>query len=135
MSDLKDNSIAADISELKEKFFSGRSAQEDEQVKHLYDELQNVIKKIIVNNFLSSDSGLAAELTEIFQSVVRGKFANSLMESFDKEIYFGFGNYLLSNANREKIPKLIHEYLNLFRFSSFLQKILLWLRRTNGKSL
>ncbi|RKY95143.1 MAG: hypothetical protein DRQ01_00540, partial [Ignavibacteriae bacterium] len=62
-------------------------------------------------------------LTEICKSVVPGEFANQLMESFDKEIFFGFGNYLLTIADKEKIHPLIHEYLNLFRFPSLLKKI------------
>ena len=123
MSDLKDNPLSAEVSDLKEKFFSGRSALEEEQVKLLYDELQSVIKNISDNDFLSSDTGLVIELTEILKSVVPGEFANSMMESFDKEIFFGFGNYLLANADKEKTGSLIHEYLNLFRFSSFLKRI------------
>jgi len=123
MSDLKDNPLSAEISDLKEKFFSGRSALEEEQVKLLYNKFQSVIKNIYKNDLLSTDTGLVTEFTEIFKSVVPGKFANSLMESFDKEILFGFGNYLLENADKDKINPLIHEYHNLLRFPSFLKKI------------
>jgi len=123
MSELKDNPLSTEISDLKEKFFSGRSALEEEQVKLLYKEFQSVIKNIPDNDLLSSDTDLVIELIEIFQSVVPGEFTNSLMECFDKEIYFSFGNYLLSNTDNEKINSLIHEYLNLFRFSSFLKRI------------
>ncbi|MEE9448431.1 MAG: hypothetical protein V3V72_00145, partial [Ignavibacteriaceae bacterium] len=89
MSDLKDNLLSADVSDLKEKFFSGRSALEEEQVKLLYRELQSVTKNITDNDLFSSDTGLVTELTEILQSVVPGEFASPLMESFDKEIFFG----------------------------------------------
>ena len=123
MSELKENPLSAEVSDLKEKFFSGRSALEEEQVKLLYKELQSVIKNISDNDLLSTDTGLVTELTEICKSVVPGEFANQLMESFDKEIFFRFGNYLLVNADKERIHSLIHEYLNLFRFSSFLKRI------------
>ncbi len=123
MSKFKDNPLSAKISDLKEKFFSGRSALEEEQVEQVYNELQSVIKNIADNDLLSSNPSLANELTEIFKSVVPDKFANPLMENFDKELFFTFGNYLLANAGKEKIYSLIHEYLNLFRFSSFLKRI------------
>ena len=79
MSDLKDNPLSAEVSDLKEKFFSGSSALEEEQVKLLYNELQSVIKNISDNDLLSSETDLVTELTEIFQSVVPGEFANSMM--------------------------------------------------------
>jgi len=123
MNDLNDNPLSAEITDLKEKFFSGRSALEEEQVKLLYNELQSVIKNIYKNDLLSSETGIVIELTEIFKSVVPGEFANPLMASFDKETFLGFGNYLLANAEKGKMHSLIHEYLNLFRFSSFLKKI------------
>ena len=47
------------------------------------------------------------------------------MENMDKDLFFGFGEYLtsLSNQSNEKIVSIIHNYLNLFRNSTFLQKI------------
>jgi len=123
MSDLKDNPLSAEVTDLKEKFFSGISALEGEQVKLLYKELQSVIKNISDNDLISTNPVLVTELTEICKSIVPGKFASPLMESFNKEIFFGFGNYLLANAEKGKTDLLIHEYLNLFRFSSFLKRI------------
>ncbi len=123
MNDLENTPGELNILELKEKFFSGKSALEEKQVNLLYSELQLVIKTITEKKLLSKDDLLAKELTEILSSIVPGEFANSLMESFDKEIYYGFGNYLKSVTHSEISSKLIHEYLNLFRFPSFLTRI------------
>jgi long-subunit acyl-CoA synthetase (AMP-forming)/predicted GNAT family acetyltransferase len=46
------------------------------------------------------------------------------MGEIDKEFYFSFGTFLNEQLPKnEKIEKLVHEYLNLFRFPSFLRRI------------
>ena len=47
------------------------------------------------------------------------------MDNMDKDLFFSFGEYLgsFSNQSNNKIVSITHNYLNLFRNSSFLQKI------------
>ena len=46
------------------------------------------------------------------------------MGEIDPEVYFSFGTFLNEQLTKnEKVEKLTHEYLNLFRFSSLLRRI------------
>ncbi len=46
------------------------------------------------------------------------------MGEIDKEVFFAFGAFLNERLTKnEKLEKLTHEYLNLFRFPSLLRRI------------
>ena len=61
----------------------------------------------------------------IFDGLFSSELANPFMENMDKDLFFSFGEYLASFSNEpsERIVSITHNYLNLFRNSSFLQKI------------
>ena len=63
-------------------------------------------------------------LLKIFIAAAQPAFAKQFMGEIDKEVYFLFGTFLNVQLTKgEKVEKLTHEYLNLFRFPSLLKRI------------
>ncbi|HQJ45743.1 MAG TPA: AMP-binding protein, partial [Ignavibacteriaceae bacterium] len=89
-------------------------------INDLLIELNSVTKNNNLNQPVISEVWLS-----ILNGLVAGGFSDDIMNSMDKDLFFDFGNYLASglvNSN-DKTDSIIHSYLNLFRYSSFLQKI------------
>ncbi len=118
------NKPNSSLSELNDKLLAGQASLEQKEIEELLINLRIELNRAVTNKHLSSESE-----TEIWQSIFNGLFsselANQFMESMDKDLFFSFGGYLTSSSNQsnEKIISIIHNYLNLFRNSAFLQKI------------
>jgi long-subunit acyl-CoA synthetase (AMP-forming)/predicted GNAT family acetyltransferase len=112
------------LTELNEKLLAGKASLEKNEISELLINLQIELGRTIS----SSKSDFEINLNNwqnIFTGIFNGELVNPFMEDMDKNLFFSFGEYLLSVSDpaEEKIISIIYNYLNLFRCSSFLQKI------------
>ncbi|MBE0551601.1 MAG: GNAT family N-acetyltransferase [Ignavibacterium sp.] len=118
------NQSNSSLTELNDKLLAGKAALEQKEIDEL---IINI--RIELSRALSSNQLAKVQNVEYWQNIFNGLFSSELatpfMENMDKDLFFGFGEYLgsLSKQSNEKIVSIIHNYLNLFRNSAFLQKI------------
>lgn len=116
--------LNSSLAELNDKLLAGKAALEQSEIDDL---LVNL--KIELNRAVSSNNLWYYVETDLWLNILNGltssELANAFMENMDKDLFFSFGDKLLSSENQsnEKIVLIIHNYLNLFRYSSFLKKI------------
>jgi len=112
---------------IKEKLFSGKAALEESDLNYLFKQFENELNETIRERLISTDNERVKLWCEVFEVVSAGDFADSLMFTLDKEIFYRFGHFIheeiKSDSANENVILLIHEYLNLFRTSSLLKKI------------
>ena len=115
------------LTPLREKLLSGKAALTDEEIQALSEQFGDELFYLSENRSLLNKNEFVATLCEILQDVAVGNFAEIIMSSINKESYYQFGSYIVEaiedNTNKIKLKSLAHEYLNLFRTSSFLKKI------------
>lgn len=118
------NQSNSSLSELNEKLLAGKAALEQSEIDDLIINLRIELNRAISDNHLNSQSEVEI-WQNIFNGLISSELANPFIESIDKDLFYSFGEYLssLSNQHDEKIISIIHSYLNLFRYSTFLQKI------------
>ena len=112
------------IKELNEKLLGGKASLEQNEINDLINDLLIELNSVTKNNNLNQPV-ISEVWLSILNGLVAGGFSDDIMNSMDKDLFFDFGNYLASglvNSN-DKTDSIIHSYLNLFRYSSFLQKI------------
>jgi long-subunit acyl-CoA synthetase (AMP-forming)/GNAT superfamily N-acetyltransferase len=118
------NQSNSSLAELNDKLLAGKAALEQSEIDDLIINLRIELSRAVGSNQLANEQDV-----EYWQNIFDGLFSSELaspfMENMDKGLFFGFGEYLgsLSNQSNEKIVSIIHNYLNLFRNSTFLQKI------------
>jgi long-subunit acyl-CoA synthetase (AMP-forming)/predicted GNAT family acetyltransferase len=116
--------MKSSLTEIRDKVLAGRSALEQNEaedlIKNLRTELSRAIKEQRFNFQLDLN-----EWADIFTSLFDAEIAEELMLKVDKDLFFTFGEYLnsLEMGNDNKVISIVHNYLNLFRVSGFLQKI------------
>jgi long-chain acyl-CoA synthetase len=112
------------LTEIRDKVLAGRSALEKNEVEDLINNLQIELNRAITGNHLNSEKP-QKQWEEIFSSLFSAEFAEDLMTAVDKDLFYAFGEYLngLNIKNNRSAVSVIHNYLNLFRVSAFLQKI------------
>ena len=118
------NKPNSSLIELSDKLLAGKAALEQSEIDDLIINLRIELSRAVSNNQLA-DKPEAESWQNIFNGLFSSEIANTFIESMDKDLFFEFGEYLtsLSNQSNEKIVSIIHNYLNLFRNSAFLQKI------------
>jgi len=118
------NQTNSPLNELNDTLLAGKAALEQSEVDDLLINLRIELSRAVSDKHINSESE-AESWQNIFNGLFSSELANPFMENMDKDLFFSFGEYLasLSNQSNEKIVSIIHNYLNLFRNSSFLQKI------------
>lgn len=103
-----------------------KDSLQEKEVEKLTGEVQQLLF-YVTKEKVKLDDELIYELIKIFQSIATSGNANSVMGKIDEEVYYKYGSQLKElNENDFKFKQtnlLVHEYLNLFRFPSFLVKI------------
>ncbi len=113
-----------ELKELNSKILSGSAALEKNEIEDLLIGLKKEL-----NHFVEKKQNIADSELENWASIFNGLFsselANRFIEEMDKDLFYSFGEQLSSYLNQtdEKIVSVIHNYLNLFRNSKFLEKI------------
>jgi long-subunit acyl-CoA synthetase (AMP-forming)/ribosomal protein S18 acetylase RimI-like enzyme len=115
--------ILGNIFSIAEKFISGIAPFGEKDISEQLDSFAETLRQIpFEKRSLSSDE--AEALHRIFIAAAQPSFAKQFMDEIDVEVYFSFGNLLNGQLTKnEKLEKLTHEYLNLFRFSTLLRRI------------
>jgi len=120
--------LKTNLSILKNTILSGKSALDEKQLQEVYEMFESFVKEAVEIDMLKEDEALT-EFREILASSIPAQLAYGMMEKINPDIYFNLGNYLynLLNgsevSNKNIITKVVHQYLNLFRLSQFLEKI------------
>jgi len=118
------NQSNTSLAELNEKLLAGKAALEQGEIDDLIINLRIELSRAVSGKQLSNEQD-AEHWRNIFDGLYSSELANPFMENMEKDLFFSFGEYLASilNPSEEKIVSITHNYLNLFRFSSFLHKI------------
>ena len=118
------NESNSSLTELNDKLLAGKASLEQSEIDDLIINLHIELNRAISDNHLNSQSEVEI-WQNIFNGLISSELANPFIESIDKDLFYSFGEYLssLSNQHDEKIISIIHSYLNLFRYSTFLKKI------------
>jgi long-subunit acyl-CoA synthetase (AMP-forming) len=118
------NQSNSSLLELNDKLLAGKAALEQSEIDDLIINLRIELSRALSTNQLANEQDV-----EYWQNIFNGLFGSELahpfMENMDRDLFFGFGEYLgsFSNQPNENIVSIIYNYLNLFRNTSFLQKI------------
>lgn len=112
------------LTEIRDKVFAGKASLEKNEVGDLINNLQIELNRSIKDDHLNSQKELK-QWEDIFSSLFSSEIAEEFMSAVDKELFFSFGEYLNSLNLKENTSavSVIHNYLNLFRVSAFLQKV------------
>ena len=116
--------INSSLAELNEKLLAGKASLEKGEIDDLLINLRIELNSAVNNKQLNSETN-AKNWQSILDGLFSSELANPFMENMDKDLFYSFGEYLISIAHQdnEKIVSITHNYLNLFRNSYFLQKI------------
>ncbi len=111
------------ITELKDQLLAGYASLEaneiDNLIINLKIELSQLVKKQQLNNKATPEIW-----KDIFNGLFSSELANPFMAQMDKDLFFSLGEYLSSLSDKnENVISIIHNYLNSFRHSAFLQNI------------
>jgi len=112
------------LTELNDKLLAGKAALEQNEIDDLLINLRIGLNRAVSEKHFASEVEIE-NWKSIFDGLFSSELANPFMENMDKDLFYSLGEYLASSSNRtnEKIVSITHNYLNLFRNSSFLQKI------------
>ncbi len=109
---------------IKEKLLAGKAALETSEIEDLIQDLGTEFGRAVSEKLLNHSAETAVWL-DISEGLFSSGLADLFMEKMETELFFSFGEYLISLSveSDPNIVPIIHNYLNLFRYSSFLQKI------------
>lgn len=115
--------ILENIFSITEKFLAGLTSLGKKDITEQLENFTETLKQIPEEKRnLRNDE--AEALLKIFIAAAKPDFAKQFMNEIDEEVYFSFGTFLNEQLKKgEKLEKLTHEYLNLFRFPSLLRRI------------
>ncbi len=118
------NQSIASLAEINDKLLAGKAALENSEADILMSDLQKEFGRV-VNEKHFNDISETAMWENIFEGLFSSGLAGMFMEKVEKDLFFSFGEYLASllPESDPKVVPVIHNYLNLFRHSVFLQKI------------
>ena len=111
------------LSEIRENIFKGKAGLEDEQVKIVTQQINQLfLTKENYEKLIAKDN--IEILLEILTSLPKSQLVEQILDELDVQLQFDFCNYLLNNRLEEGNVKIvIHELLNIYRYSNWLQKI------------
>ncbi|MFZ1289150.1 MAG: GNAT family N-acetyltransferase [Melioribacteraceae bacterium] len=114
--------------EIRQKFQAGKSTLAIDEINELISKSIELISNL-ENNFFEEINNVN-ELSNLLNAIEEGDFSKIFITNFDEKLFYNFGELLLKNFNQsEKLSKPILEnlllnFLNFFRNSEFLKKIL-----------
>ncbi|HID39343.1 MAG TPA: GNAT family N-acetyltransferase [Calditrichaeota bacterium] len=110
---------------LDEQIKAGSEALTTAELKKVLQSFNDLFKDIIEADLFNAYPDIIPQWNEILESALSSAWASRIAENLKDEVFYDFGLYLRDQAgqHREVTEKLIHNYLDLFRRSSFLQKI------------
>ncbi len=113
--------MSTNLKSFAEIIGAGKASIDKNEVDEFLVSFNSILEQLCDNGNIE-DKIIQDELESIFNQIVPSKFASELADKLEPDTYFKFG-ILLQNSGYNISPSIIHGYLNLFRFSSFLIKI------------
>lgn len=112
---------------LRDKLSAGKTAYDKNELDLLAIQFDSILNSVVNHVTNEIDNELVIQLNEIFHLILVSGFSRDFSNTRDKEIYFLFGVMLEKSLSLKpdnlEYKNLTYSYLDLFRFSSFLQKI------------
>jgi len=118
-----------EIKEIRNLFQAGKSTlSEIEQIdliKRTVDSISQTILKLDESTLLQ----VVAEINKLLIAIQEGEFSNQFMSEYSEADYHSLGNFLIlifeqkGGIQSHPAEELVHNYLNLLRYSQFLLKI------------
>ena len=118
------NQSVPSLSVINDRLLAGKASLEIFEIEDLIHNLRIEFGRAVNEKTFNSDAD-STMWGKIFEGLFSSGLAGVFMEKIEKDIYFSLGEYLASlpGVPEPVIVSIIHNYLNLFRYSSFLQKI------------
>lgn len=118
------NQSISSLAEINDKLLAGKAALENSEADELMADLQKEFARVVNDKHFHDISETSVWLN-ILEGLFSSGFAGLFMEKIDKDLFYSFGENLSSIPadSDPKVVSVIHNYLNLFRYSVFLQKI------------
>ncbi len=115
--------IITELTEIRQGIFKGKAGLEDSEIGQISIQINKIFSDD--NNFsLLLQKDISKILLEIFIAIPLAHIAETVLLNLEVESFYRFSKSLMSKRDNEDVIKLIiHELLNLFRFSNWLQKI------------
>lgn len=107
--------------EFLNSLLGGKASLEEEKIKSLNEDFKIIFEEALKNEFVKNEEELET-IKKIFASIVPSQLAHDLMKGMPAQLFYDFGNYLNDNSQKD-INEIIYSYLNVFRFSEFLERI------------
>ncbi len=105
------------LDEINIKLLAGYSSHEKEEIAQLMQSIESLLRDSYENETTFEKKGFE----ELFHNLIYNGYAEKFAETVRPEVYFAFGKFLSETENAS--AKTIHDYLDLFRRSQFLEKI------------
>lgn len=112
---------------LRDKLSAGKTAYDKNELDLLAVQFDSILKSVVNHVTKEIDDELVIQLNKVFHLTLISGFSRDFSNTLDKEIYFLLGKMLEKSLSlkpdNHEYKKITYYYLDLFRFSSFLQKI------------
>ncbi len=126
MSENKLQKHLENLNDLHNKILAGRAAIDEEEIQNLCADFELELKSCVDQNYFDSSKEITELWNSVLQSACKSDFVKDISAFIAPAIYFEFGEILVSSLSKNRTPQLksiIHNYLDLFRYSQFLTKI------------
>ncbi|MBL1212811.1 MAG: GNAT family N-acetyltransferase [Ignavibacteriae bacterium] len=126
---MSDNNLAKRLEILKElnnKVLAGRAAIDESEIKNLCADFELELNESLNTRFLNDSAEYIVLWESLLLNLSISEFAKDAAGFINTDLYFNFGRLILdklNNGDEQKINKIAHHYLDLFRHSEFLVKI------------
>ncbi len=111
------------LREIRESVFKGKAGLEEEQLQNLIVQMNELFIDKEQYSFLLNDSNILI-LIEILKSIPTAQLSEIILYELDVKTQFKICEFIIKKNNDSKeIRLLIHELLNLYRYSTWMQKI------------
>jgi long-subunit acyl-CoA synthetase (AMP-forming) len=115
--------ISEQLSNIRQNIFKGKAALEKGEIERTSQQINQLFSN--GNNYsLINKDGNIEILLSVLVSLPSTRLAELVLSELETEPLYNFSKYLIdTGANDSKVYPIIHELLNLFRYSNWLQKI------------
>ena len=126
MSENKLQNHLENLNDLHNKILAGRAAIDEEEIQNLCADFELELKNCVDKNYFENSNEIIDSWNSVLQSACKSDFVKDISAFISPALYFELGEYLVSSLSKNKTPQLkslVHNYLDLFRYSQFLTKI------------
>ncbi|MEN8191663.1 MAG: GNAT family N-acetyltransferase [Bacteroidota bacterium] len=123
---MSESILSLKLSEVRQSILKGKSVLETKEVEELSEDFNKLFAASDNYSQLLTEKDNSELFLSILSSLPSSQLTNELFENLDTENAYQFCQFILSesqNSDEIIIKKIIHEILNLIRYSIWLQKI------------